>query len=65
MFKIYPLPDDPSTAMPPRQFNLLPPNGTAECLVRIYIIQATGLQPKDTNGKVSQVVRETIGVGWD
>lgn len=52
MFKIYPLPDDPSTPPPPRQFRKLPPNGIEECLVRVYIIQARGLQPKDTNGKV-------------
>lgn len=52
MFKIYPLPDDPSAPAPPRQFSQLPPNGTEECLVRVYIIQACGLQPKDTNGKV-------------
>lgn len=52
MFKIYPLPDDPSVPPPPRQFCLLPPNGIEDCLVRVYIIQAYGLQPKDTNGKV-------------
>lgn len=52
MFKIYPLPDDPSVPAPPRQFRKLPPNGIEDCLVRVYIIQAEGLQPKDTNGKV-------------
>lgn len=52
MFKIYSLPDDPSTPAPPRQFRKLPPNGIEECLVRVYIIQAQGLQPKDANGKV-------------
>lgn len=52
MFKIYPLPDDPGAPVPTRQFRKLPPNGIEECLVRVYIIQAHGLQPKDPNGKV-------------
>jgi len=57
MFKIYPLPDDPSVPAPPRQFRKLPPNGIEDCLVRIYIIQAQGLQPKDANGKVGSEMR--------
>ncbi|KAM4714044.1 dysferlin isoform 1-T1 [Anableps anableps] len=61
MFKIYPLPDDPSAPAPPRQFRKLPPNGIEDCLVRVYIIQAQGLQPKDANGKCDPYVKITLG----
>ncbi|XP_016103318.1 dysferlin [Sinocyclocheilus grahami] len=60
-FKIYPLPDDPSMPVPPRQFCKLPPNGLEQCLVRVYIIQAYGLQPKDANGKCDPYVKITLG----
>lgn len=53
LFKIYPLPEDPAVPMPPRQFHQLTAQGPQECLVRIYIIRAFGLQPKDPNGKVT------------
>ncbi|XP_057205584.1 dysferlin isoform X4 [Triplophysa rosa] len=61
LFKIYPLPDDPSMPTVPRQFRKLPPNSTEECLVRVYIIQAYGLQPKDANGKCDPYVKITLG----
>lgn len=51
-FKVYPLPDDPGVAAPPRQFRELPDSGPQECLVRIYVIRAIDLQPKDNNGRV-------------
>ncbi|XP_047242007.1 dysferlin isoform X4 [Girardinichthys multiradiatus] len=61
MFKIYPMPDDPSAPAPPRQFRKLPPNGIEDCLVRVYIIKAQGLQPKDANGKCDPYVKITLG----
>lgn len=54
-FKVYPLPDDPGVAPPPRQFRELPESGPQECLVRIYVVRATDLQPKDNNGKVRMI----------
>ncbi|RXM99855.1 Myoferlin [Acipenser ruthenus] len=53
LFKIYPLSDDPGVPAPPRQFRELPDSGPQECIVRIYIIRAIDLQPKDNNGLVS------------
>uniref|UniRef100_A0A3B3CY95 Dysferlin, limb girdle muscular dystrophy 2B (autosomal recessive) n=1 Tax=Oryzias melastigma TaxID=30732 RepID=A0A3B3CY95_ORYME len=61
MFKIYPLPDDPAAPAPPRQFRKLPPNGIEDCLVRVYVIQASGLQPKDSNGKCDPYVKISLG----
>ncbi|KAM9834420.1 dysferlin isoform 5-T5 [Syngnathus typhle] len=61
MFKIYALPDDPLAPPPPRKFRKLPPNGVEDCLVRVYVIQARGLQPKDANGKCDPYVKITLG----
>ncbi|XP_063781358.1 dysferlin isoform X3 [Pseudophryne corroboree] len=60
-FKIYSLPDDPSVPVPPRQFRQLLAKGLQECLVRVYIVRAVGLQPKDANGKCDPYVKISVG----
>uniref|UniRef100_A0A671TXI0 Myoferlin n=1 Tax=Sparus aurata TaxID=8175 RepID=A0A671TXI0_SPAAU len=60
-FKVYPLPDDPGVAPPPRQFRELPESGPQECLVRIYVVRATDLQPKDNNGKCDPYIKIALG----
>ncbi|XP_075890689.1 myoferlin-like isoform X2 [Nelusetta ayraudi] len=60
-FKVYPLSDDPGVAAPPRQFRELPDSGPQECLVRIYVIRATDLQPKDNNGRCDPYIKISLG----
>ncbi|XP_028332943.1 myoferlin-like isoform X2 [Gouania willdenowi] len=60
-FKVYPLPDDPSVSPPPRQFRELPESGPQECLVRIYVVRAMDLQPKDNNCKCDPYIKLSLG----
>ncbi|MGH0119718.1 UNVERIFIED_CONTAM: hypothetical protein FKN15_058671 [Acipenser sinensis] len=61
LFKIYPLSDDPGVPAPPRQFRELPDSGPQECIVRIYIIRAIDLQPKDNNGLCDPYLKIALG----
>ncbi|XP_059893638.1 myoferlin-like isoform X1 [Gadus macrocephalus] len=60
-FRVYPLSDDPGVMAPPRQFRELPDSGPQECLVRVYIIRAIDLQPKDNNGRCDPYIKITLG----
>ncbi|KAM4704437.1 myoferlin isoform 1-T1 [Rhinophrynus dorsalis] len=59
-FRIYPLSDDPNIQPPPRQFLELPDSGAQECIVRIYIVKGTDLQPKDNNGLCDPYIKVTL-----
>ncbi|XP_053197896.1 myoferlin-like [Scomber japonicus] len=60
-FKVYPLSDDPSIAPPPRQFRELPESGPQQCSVRIYVVRAIDLQPKDNNGSCDPYIKISLG----
>ncbi|KAK0154254.1 Myoferlin [Merluccius polli] len=60
-FRVYPLSDDPGVMAPPRQFRELPDSGPQECLVRVYIIRALDLQPKDNNGRCDPYMKICLG----
>ncbi|KAI4807796.1 hypothetical protein KUCAC02_027581 [Chaenocephalus aceratus] len=60
-FKVYPLSDDPGVSPPPRQFRELPESRPQECLVRIYVVQAIDLQPKDNNGRCDPYIKISLG----
>ncbi|KAJ3607327.1 hypothetical protein NHX12_024379 [Muraenolepis orangiensis] len=60
-FRVYPLSDDPGVMAPPRQFRELPDSGPQECLVRVYILRALDLQPKDNNGRCDPYMRISLG----
>lgn len=49
------MPPDPNEPLPQKMFSSLPQPGPEECIIRVYVVKATELQPADSNGKVSLI----------
>ncbi|XP_010181780.1 PREDICTED: myoferlin-like, partial [Mesitornis unicolor] len=61
LFCIYPLPEDPRVPPPPRHFQDLPPSQPQKCLVRVYVVRAFDLPPRDRNGLCDPYIRVSLG----
>ena len=63
VIRVYPLPEDPELPLPPRVYNakaLPAKGGCEECVVRIYVVDAEGLQPKDSNGLSDPYIKSVL-----
>ncbi|CAF0920234.1 unnamed protein product [Rotaria sordida] len=61
LFKVYPLPENSNELLPHRIMEHFPSNNLEECLIRVYIIRAIDLQPKDSNRKSDPYIEIQLG----
>ncbi|XP_076460960.1 myoferlin-like isoform X2 [Babylonia areolata] len=60
-FRVYPLPPDPNEPLPPRTLSDLPNSTPEECMVRVYVVKATDLQPNDPSGLADPYIEVELG----
>ncbi|XP_061204265.1 fer-1-like protein 5 [Neopsephotus bourkii] len=61
LLHLYPVPEDPAEPPPPRRFQDLPPSQPQRCLVRVYVVRAFDLPPRDRNGLCDPYIRVSLG----
>ncbi|XP_030819946.1 myoferlin-like [Camarhynchus parvulus] len=61
LFRIYPVPEGAAAAPGPRCFQRLPPAQPQPCLVRVYVVRAFDLSPRDVTGLSDPYVRVALG----
>ncbi|XP_064256287.1 fer-1-like protein 5 [Passer domesticus] len=61
LFRIYPVPEGAGAAPAPLCFQRLPPRQPQPCLVRVYVVRAFDLSPRDVTGLSDPYVRVALG----
>lgn len=61
LFKLYQLPAEMKEANKLRYFNRVRESKPAECIIRVYIVRAIELSPKDPNGKADPFIMLELG----
>ncbi|XP_054145137.1 fer-1-like protein 5 [Melozone crissalis] len=61
LFRIYPVPEGAAAPPGPRCFQRLPPAQPQPCLVRVYVVRAFDLSPRDVTGLSDPYVRVALG----
>ncbi|XP_068035392.1 myoferlin-like [Anomalospiza imberbis] len=61
LFRIYPVPEAAGAAPAPRCFQRLPPRQPQPCLVRVYVVRAFELSPRDVTGLSDPYVLVALG----